>query len=176
MKNKSALWITTTAVLIAMLIGLQAVSASFGQIVTGSLVNMILIIAVMKNGLASGLTVAFVSPVFARLLGIGPFWVLIPFLMLGNAVLVIIWHLLGRQKFTSMLIVRMITLITAAIGKFITVYVGVVLIAIPFLLDLPENQAAVISGVFSIMQFFTASIGGGVALMIMPVINKMKPS
>jgi hypothetical protein len=51
-------------------------------------------------------------------------------------------------------------------------YVGIVRIAVPVLLGLPERQAAVISGMFSLVQLITALIGGALAAVILPVLQK----
>ena len=173
MKKKNALWITTTAALIALLIGVQAATASLSQFVTGSLVNLILIIAVMTCGSSSGLTVALISPALAKLLGIGPLWMLIPFIMLGNIVLVLIWHTLGRRKYANTYVIRIITLAIAAICKAATLYLGIVRLAMPLFLSLPEKQAALISSMFSIPQLITASIGGALAIAVLPVVEKV---
>lgn len=78
--NKRTLWITRTAVLTAMLVVLQATTQATGNtVITGSVVNMLLIISVMACGILSGITVAVISPVMAKLIGIGPLWSLIPF-------------------------------------------------------------------------------------------------
>ncbi len=171
--KKRILWITRTAVLTALLIVMQAATASFGNtIITGSVVNLILVLAVMLAGLASGLTVAAISPVVAKLLGIGPLWTLIPFIILGNAVLVGVWHFVGNRDPGRPVFAHGIALIGAAVAKFLTLYLGIVRIAIPYLLNLPEKQAAVVSGMFSIPQLLTALIGGGIALFMLPILKK----
>ena len=71
MKNKTR-WITETAIMLALLVILQAVTKSAGQIVTGSCVNAVLAVTVLLGGVSSGLTVALVSPFVAFL------WVLAP--------------------------------------------------------------------------------------------------
>ena len=68
MKNKTR-WITRTAVLLALLVIMQAVTKSAGQLVTGSCVNAVLAVSVLVAGLSTGLTVALVSPFAAFLLG-----------------------------------------------------------------------------------------------------------
>ena len=84
-RKQSVLWITCTAVFIALLIVMQAATAPLGNsIVTGSIVNLLLVTSVMTCGLSSGLTVAAVSPVMAKFLGIGPLWSLIPFIAAGD--------------------------------------------------------------------------------------------
>lgn len=174
MKHQGALWITATAVFVALLIGVQTVTAPLGQLVTGSLVNLVLIVCVTTCGFTSGLTVAILSPVFAKCLGIGPFWPLIPFIIIGNIVLISLWHTLSRQKFAAPPIMRIITLIAAAAGKFAALYLGIVCFAVPFLLGLPEKQAAMISGMFSAAQLLTALTGGVLALLILPVVEHIR--
>jgi len=167
-------WIATTAAFIALLIGAQVVTAGFSQFVTGSLVNLILIISVMTCGLSSGLTVAVLSPIFAEFFGIGPLWMVLPFVFLGNAVLILVWHTLGRMKYAKKQIVLSVTLITAAVCKFLTLYVGIVRIAIPLFLNLNEKQAEVMSFMFSFPQLITALIGGAIAFAVLPAIEKAR--
>ncbi len=59
--NKKTLWITETAVMIALLVALQWATKPLGQFVTGSCVNLVLGVSVLVGGLWCGLTVALVS-------------------------------------------------------------------------------------------------------------------
>lgn len=174
MKNKEKiLWITHTAIFIALLIVLQATTATFGNVlITGTIVNLLLIISVMTCGFASGFSVAIVSPMIAKFLGIGPLWVLIPFIAAGNIMLIILWHFLGNRKKGHRYVAYITALITAATAKFLVLYIGIVQIAIPLFLDLPEQQATVISHMFSIPQLITALAGGIIAVMILPTLKK----
>ncbi|NLK38778.1 MAG: ECF transporter S component [Clostridiales bacterium] len=170
--QKRVLWITTTAVFIALLIGAQAATASMSQFVTGSLVNLILITSVMISGPASGLTVAFLSPVLAKLVGIGPpVWILIPFIMAGNMTLVIIWYLIGKRRVADRYLMRIVALVTAAVCKFLVLYLGIVKLAVPLLANLPPKMATAVTASFSWPQLVTALIGGAVAYVILPVIE-----
>lgn len=170
--DKRIRWITTTAVFVALLIAVQAATAPAGQFVTGSLVNLILILSVMTCGLGSGLTVACLSPVFARLFGIGmPFWTIVLCIMAGNMVLVILWYSLARAKIVNSYVSRVVALVAAAVCKFLVLYFGVVKIALP-LLNPPAKQAAAISAVFSYPQLVTALIGGALAFAALPLIER----
>ena len=172
--NKHVLWVTRSAAFIALLIVTQALTASFGnQFITGSAVNLILIIATMTCGTWTGLAVAVISPFGAFLLGIGPAQLpIIPFQMAGNAAITLIWGYLGNLKLKNVYVSRLIAMIAGAVGKFLVLYFGVVKIAVPFLLNVPEERAAVISSLFSFPQLVTASIGGAIAVVILPVIMK----
>ena len=69
MANTKVKWISKTALMIALLVVLQMFTKPFGQLVTGSCVNAVLAVSVILVGLSCGLTVAFLSPFFAFILG-----------------------------------------------------------------------------------------------------------
>ena len=177
--KSNILLITRAAVLTALLVTMQFATATLGnQFVTGSAANLIMIIAFLTCGLATGLIVAIVSPLCAFLVGIGPaFPPLLPFIALGNVMLIMTWFLLGllgkpdkpglRYKVMSYLIA-----IAAALIKFLTLYTGIVKIAIPLLLDLSEKQSVMLTLSFSYPQIITATIGGILALTIASPIQK----
>ena len=171
--KRKILWITRTAVFVALLVVLQAATAPFGNtFVTGSIVNLLLIVSVMTSGIASGLSVAAVSPIIAKLLGIGPLWSIIPFIVVGNITLVLLWRFIGNRNMKRKHVAHIIALICAAVSKFLVLFVGIVKIAIPIFLNLPEQQAAVISTMFSIPQLITALIGGTLAVALLPSLKK----
>jgi len=166
-------WITRTAVFAALLIVLQAASALLANpYLTGCVVNMALIVSVVIGGYATGLTVAVISPVAAKLVGIGPFWSLIPAIAAGNAALVTVWHFVCGGYVSKRLSRGVIALIAAAIAKFAVLYIGVARIIVPYFLKLPETQANVISSMFSVQQLITASVGGVLAIMVLPALRK----
>lgn len=174
MNKPQTLWITRTAVLLALLIVLQAATAPLtGTFVTGSIVNLMLILSVMLGGLSSGITIAVLSPVLAKLLGIGPLWGLIPFIIAGNITIMIIWRFISQKIKISELAAYAAAAITAAFAKFAVLYFGIVRFAIPMLLNLPDPQASIISGMFSVAQLFTALAGGAAAVMLLPILNKI---
>lgn len=165
-------WITQTAVFLALLVVAQWATAPLGNpLVTGSLVNLMLILSVMTGGLPSGVVVAVLSPVLAKLLGIGPLWSLIPFIVAGNLVLVVVWHVVGNLRL-RVGVAYGLALVSAAVAKFLVLYLGIVQLAVPLLLQLPEKQAAVVSATFSVSQLFTALAGGALALLVLPVLKK----
>ena len=171
-KNK-VFWITRTAIFIAMLVVIQITTAPMGNtILTGSIVNLLLIVSAMICGPVSGLLVGAVSPVMARFLGIGPLWSLIPFIIAGNAALVCVWHILGNRNIEHKHAAGITALLYAAIAKFLVLYIGIVRIMVPVFLGLPEQQAAVISAMFSFPQLVTALIGGALAHALLPSLKK----
>ena len=70
--RKKILWITETAVMLALLVAVQGITAGLGnQFITGSCVNLVLAVTALMVGLWGGVAVAAVSPFVAFLLGIG---------------------------------------------------------------------------------------------------------
>ncbi len=167
------IWITRTAVFIAILVAWQAATTPLGQsMVTGCVVNLLLITSVMLCGVASGLAVGVLSPVMAKLIGIGPLWSIIPFIILGNITIMLVWHFVGNIKAKHRAVPMVAALISGAVAKFLVLYIGIVQVAIPFLLGLKEQQAAVVSAMFSLPQLFTALVGGTLAAVLLPVLQK----
>jgi len=171
--DKRILWITRTAVFIALLVSLQAATRPLGQFVTGSIVNLILAVSVMTCGMSSGTVVSAISPMMAWLFGIAPNPVLVPFIIVGNIVFVLLWHFIGNIDKGNKYVVYVIAMIAAACAKFSVLYLGIVHIAIPLLLqDLSEQAAAMMSGMFGIPQLITATVGGILAIAIFPTLRK----
>lgn len=175
MQKSKTLFITQTAVIIAALIATQFVTRSLSTWVTGSLVNFILILSALMVGTAGGLIVAAVSPFFAFFLGIGtPIIAIVPCIALGNMSLVLIYSLF-MQRLPGKLhdvIKWIITIPTAAVIKFLLLYVLVVRVALSVIPEIPPKQAAGISTAFGLPQLFTALIGGTIAFIIVPLIKK----
>ena len=176
--KKSVRFITETAVMLALLVALQALTKPMGQLVTGSFVNAVLAVTVLIAGLCSGITVAVISPVLAYLLGIAPQILTVPAIMAGNTVFVVALHFAAGRE-SKQLIRQFIAWLTAAMAKFAALYAIVVWLICGVLseallasgvLKAPMLQA--LPATFSWTQLFTALIGGGVALLIVPVLRK----
>ena len=176
--NKKIRWITETAVMLALLVSLQALTKPMGQLVTGSCVNAVLAVSALVGGLSCGLTVALISPILAFLLGIAPQILTVPAIMVGNSVFVVLLSLLADKSGRN-IGKQLVAWIAAAAAKFVSLYAIVVWLICGVL---SENLLA--SGVmnapmlkalpatFSWPQLFTALIGGAVALLIVPVVRK----
>ncbi len=182
MKLKKTLqWITTTALLIALLIvcqwGLGSLTGN-NQYVVGSVVNLVLIVAATVGGVYCGVTVAAISPFMAFLFGIGPKFIqLIPFVALGNIVLVLVWSLLDSEKvFKLNQYIRFV--IADAVGaglKCLTLYLCIAKLMVPVLVNgsvIPAKAAGALSATFGISQMITALIGGTIALAVVPLLKK----
>ena len=176
--NKKIRWITETAVLLALLVTLQYLTKPLGQLVTGSCVNAILAVAVLFGGLASGITVALISPVLAFLLGIAPQILTVPAIMVGNSVYVLLLHLLADPSGKAV-IKQVIAWLAAAVAKFAALYAIVVWLICGVFSEallasgtLKQPMLTALPATFSWPQLVTALIGGAVALLIAPVLKK----
>ncbi len=173
--HKKILWITETAILLAMLIVLQAVTKSLGQLVTGSCVNAVLAVATLFGGVWSGVVIAMISPVLAFLLGIAPQLVTVPAIMVGNTVFVVLLHLLSGKEIWRQILAWLV----AAGAKFAALYALVVWIICGLLSEdllaaglLKAPMLKMLPTMFAWPQLFTALIGGGIALLLTPVLKK----
>ena len=180
MKNKRILYITQTAAMLALLIVMQFVTNTIpqpvGQFVTGSLVNLMLLLSVFLVGIGGGLAVAILSPFLAFVAGIGMAFIqIVPFIAVGNTVLVLIAGLVRKHMARSGkrdILLTAAGFITAGIAKTLFFWVGLVIIALPLIPGVNEKQIAVISSAFTWPQMVTALIGGSLAMIAAPLLKK----
>ena len=181
--NKKIRQITESAVLLALLVCVQALTKPMGQLVTGSCVNAILAIAALFGGLGCGLAVALISPVCAFLFGIAPNLVTVLPIMVGNSCYVVLLHLLAGKR-VQPLWKQAVALVSASATKFLVLYLLVVQVicglASGALLGKKIGETVVLAppmlkmlpAMFTWPQLFTALIGGVVALLMVPVLRK----
>ena len=176
--NKKIRWITETAVMLALLVTLQALTKPAGQLVTGSCVNAVLAVTALVAGLYSGITVALISPVLAYLLGIAPQILTVPAIMVGNTMFVVLLYFLaGKDR--CKIVRQVIAWVVAAVSKFAVLYAIVNFLICGVLADglmasgmLKAPMLKALPATFSWPQLFTALIGGGLALLIAPILRK----
>jgi hypothetical protein len=175
--RQRVLWVTCTAIFLALLIVIQVTTRPLGNtFITGSLVNMLLILSALTVGVSSSATLCVLAPLFALVVGHGPLPPFLPVIILGNLSITVIWYALvvrRAQKGLPIALPRQIvTLAVGAAVKFGLIYCGIVLLVVPMLLKLPPPQANIVSAAFSWPQLITALIGGAFALMLAPLLNK----
>ena len=176
--NKKIRWVTETAVMLALLVALQALTKPLGQLVTGSCVNGVLAVTALLVGMSGGLTVALTSPVCAFLLGIAPQILTVPAIMVGNTVFVVLLSLLA-DKTGKKIVKQIVAWVVAAFAKFAALYAIVVWLICGVLSEsliaagtMKPPMLQALPATFSWPQLFTALIGGAVALLITPVLRK----
>ncbi len=159
------LWMTQTAVLLALLVTLQGVTKPLGQIVTGSCVNAVLAVAALLVGWQSGLCIAVISPVMAYLLQIAPKLEVLPAIIAGNAIYAVLLALLVKEA--APLWRRGGAVAIAAAAKFAALWLLVTQVTAR-IVKLPP----VVLAQFSWPQLATALIGGAIALLMLPMLKK----
>ena len=179
--TKNTLRITFTGLFLAIAIVAQLLgtylggAGNIGQIITGSIINMCLILSGCIVGIYSGLSIAVLSPMLAFLFGLMKLPFAIPVVMIGNIVYVIISVLIFKmiQKkdmnlLSSNLILFFVFAFSACIKALImwssAKYVLVMFTKVP-----PMLIAS-----FSFPQIITGTIGGVLALFLIPVLKKSR--
>lgn len=180
MKKRSVLWLTQTAIGIALVLIAQLISKvipalaviagpfNVSQLITGTLVNTILIIFTVIVGVRSGVTIGMLSSVLATLLGIGPiFPIITPFIAIGNALLVITYYLFHKKQHRPYFYIAIV--VAAAIKcAFLWCTVPFALNYVP---DIQPIQRTMLSLMFSWPQGITALCGGLISAVIYPLLS-----
>ena len=172
--NKNIKWITRSAAAIALIVVAQFVTAPLKQqLLTGSLVNLILALTTMLFGWSTGAAAAVVSPFIAYLLGINAQILVVPAIAAGNLIYVIVTAFLSEKlssRVRNVTVRNIISVACAAVWKFLIQYLLIVKWIAPSFL--PEKAQAVMSVNFGVMQLFTACIGGVIASLISPLASR----
>jgi hypothetical protein len=181
--HKKVRWIAETAVMLALLVALQAITKPLGQLVTGSFVNAVLAVTILLVGMSSGLTVALISPLCAFLLGIAPNFITVLPVMLGNCCFVVLLRLIAGSHHRP-LWRQPLALVAAAGAKFVVLYLLVVEVIcgvasgallgkkLGSVVVLEPPMLNMLPTMFTWPQLITALIGGGVALLVTPLLRK----
>jgi hypothetical protein len=142
-------WLTRTAILLAIALVIQM--GGFPQFITGPLVNAVLYLSAMIVGWQGGVLIGICTPFIAAMRGIlpPPLTPMIPFIALGNGILVILFFYLGSKN-------KILGIIIASVVKFL-----VLVSAVNLLVQVPPPVAQMMS----FPQLITALIGGFIALL-----------
>lgn len=156
MKDKSTKTLTRAAILLALALVFQFVK--MGQLVTGSGINAVLIIAAQICGLPWAAAIGAITPFMSVVLGVNPPALIpvIPFIMAGNILYVAAYSILRTKG-------KIIGIGFAALLKFGLLYSAVNY----FVAVKPPIKAAL-----SFPQLLTALIGGAIALIIIRVLER----
>jgi len=156
--DKKVNTLTKAALLLAIALVFQFVK--MGQLITGSGINAVLILAVHICGLPWAIAIGFTTPFMAVILGVQPpaMIIAVPFIVAGNIIYATIYALMKKRN-------KIIGIIVAALAKF-----GLLYSAVNFILTVkPPIKAAL-----SFPQLITALAGGTLALIIIQVIERIK--
>ena len=149
MENNKIKFITRTGILLAAALVIQM--GGLPQPITGPLINTVLYLSALLVGSWSGVIIGICTPVIAFMRGIlpAPLGPMIPFIALGNCILVIVFSLLkGKNK--------VLGIILASIVKYLILFT-----AVSYIVDVPDK----IAQIMSLPQLFTALSGGAIAIL-----------
>lgn len=159
MKN-STTFITRTGILLALAlvfqIGLRTIP--FAQPFVGPLVNFVLIFAAIFVGMASGVIIGMLTPLIAFIVGIMPLFPVVPFIMIGNALMVIAFSV------TRKLLGYYGDYIGVACGAFIKF--AFLALSVRYIITLFISVPPPIVVALSLPQFYTAMTGGLGAIIV----------
>ncbi|MCJ7814208.1 MAG: ECF transporter S component [Candidatus Atribacteria bacterium] len=149
MENNKIKFITRTGILLAVALAIQM--GGFPQPVTGPLINTVLYLSALLVGSWSGVIIGICTPVIAFMRGIlpAPLGPMIPFIALGNGILVIVFSLLKGKN-------QVLGIILASIVKYLILFT-----AVSYIVDVPDK----IAQIMSLPQLFTALSGGAIAIL-----------
>lgn len=183
--QKQTLWITRTGLLLALVLAAQFLGKlipggaallgplSLTQLVTGSLVNLLLVLAAAVTGTLSGVVIGVLSALLATLLGVGPpFPQISPVIAVANALLVLfagLFFRLGQKRGGRALTACGLVLAAAVKCAFLWLTVPFALSLIP---EIKEAQLKALSLMFSWPQFVTAVAGSLLALLVLPSLRR----
>ena len=169
--QQKTLFITRLSLLLALTMVIQMVGLP--QPVTGPLINAMLYMTTILSGWLSGIILGCLTPIIALLRGQLPpaFAPMIPFIMVGNTLLVVVFHrFLTKTKVTPIRRIKIYAgIIFASFVKFSFLSLSIKLL-IPLIIayDIPDKFAIMMT----IPQFFTALIGGVIALLIYEILYR----
>jgi len=143
-------WLSRTAILLAIALIFQM--GGFPQFITGPLINTVLYLAAMIVGWQGGMLIGILTPVIASIRGIlpPPLTPLIPFIALGNSILVILFFWLQSKN-------KIAGIIIASLAKFL-----LLVSAVKLVVQVPPA----IAQMMSFPQLITALAGGAIALVL----------
>jgi len=134
------------------------------QIVTGTIVNAVLFISVVSLGVRGAVLIALVPSIFSLSVGLLPAALapMIPFIMVSNIILVLIFDLLRKKKYWA-------GMISAGFLKFVFL-TSVSFVVINLLLK--KEIAQQVAVMMSWPQLLTALAGGVIAYLVLKSLNK----
>ncbi|MCQ1528690.1 ECF transporter S component [Lutispora saccharofermentans] len=156
MIDKSTKTLTRAAILLAVALVFQFVK--MGQLVTGSGINAVLIVAAQLCGLPWAAAIGAITPLMSVVLGVNPPALIpvVPFIVAGNILYVAVYSILktkGKIMGVGLAALLKFGLLYSAVNYFVAVK--------------PPIKVAL-----SFPQLFTALIGGAVALIIIKVLDR----
>ncbi len=161
----SAAFITRTGILLGLALIFQIGFRAFAQPLVGPLVNFVLLFSAITVGTTSGIIIGIITPLIAFFAGITPLMPVVPFIMLGNASLVISFNYVRKRLSWYP---EYIGVVVAALVKFAVLAFSVRYLVILFVPRVPPALIAALS----LPQLYTALIGGILAIVLSKMVYR----
>jgi len=171
--QKRTLFISRLAIILSLTVVIQI--AGLPQPITGPLINAILFFTATLLGSVAGVVVGCLTPTVALIRGQlpMPFAPMVPFIALGNAVLVLVYYSFKKMyimdKNLFFKLKEYFAILFAALAKFSFLYLSVKIV-LPVLLNM--NIPPKIVFLMSTPQLITAVVGGVLAIFLLKFFNK----
>jgi hypothetical protein len=157
--------------LVIIFIGARFGGLTFNSFVVGPLVNAVIMTTVLVSGIQYGVMVGLLTPVMAALTGqlLPPMVPFMPFIMLGNITLAIVFGLLAKHagKFGSF-----IGIVVGAVLKTLVLVLSVKYLITLFGINMAPKVMEKLYAAMSYPQLYTAIAGGIIALLLYAVYKK----
>jgi hypothetical protein len=154
--------ITRTALMLALTIVFQILGRYIplgpnSNFIVGPLVNACLIITASLVGVFGASLIAIVAPFGALLTGATVPLPFLPFVALGNLVLVVLFYLINKKNYTA-------GVVAGAVVKFLALYASIIVFT--NMANIPAKKATAMIFTFGWPQLVTALIGGVIAYFV----------
>ncbi|MDO5521527.1 MAG: ECF transporter S component, partial [bacterium] len=169
--------VVQTGILLAICIASQFIKG-LSVYITGPIVNLTIVMAVLLVGLSSGIILSVIAPITAFWISPSPITqsipMVIPCIMIGNILLAVGIYVFQKKVLTNKMKLNMrvaIGMVTGSLAKAVFMGVSIVCILLPmFKGNLPAKKADIIMNAakvtFSVTQFITAIIGCAIGYVI----------
>lgn len=159
--------ITRTALMLALTIVFQVIGRYIplgpnSNFIVGPLVNACLLITASLVGIFGASFIAIAAPFGALLTGATVPLPFVPFVALGNLVLVVAFYFICKKNFT-------VGVITAAVVKFLTLYASIIVFT--NMAKIPAKKASAMIFTFGWPQLVTALTGGVIAFIVIKLVK-----
>ena len=170
--------IAITAILLAICLVSQ-VFKNLSIFITGPIINLCLVLAVMLVNLPCGIVLSIITPVTAYFIVASPVMIAVPGIMLGNIVLVVLSHFLLKKEVLKpkglVSIKSYCMAFLCALGKGLFMGLTISLWLLPSFIpqDSPlRGKMSVFQTTFSVFQFVTTCIGFVYFFIVMAALKK----
>lgn len=166
--------ITVTAIMVALCIVVQLFKTQGTIPITGALINLIIIIDTLYCGLLSGIILSIIVPITSFIITQSPIIasvpMILPFIMLGNIVIVIFaWFVRGKKLELNLL---PLSLVSGSFAKWAVMTLTITKWVLPtFGGSLAPKMKAMAAATYSTTQLYAALFGTALACIIWPILK-----